>query len=72
MKSSHEVVHFIVDHYIGIEYGSELPAILMTLPGYDSSIGGSGVISQRYPPEFKYGGMCISGVHLAVHSETFD
>lgn len=25
----------------------------MTLPGYDSSIGGSGRSSQRYTPEFK-------------------
>jgi hypothetical protein len=25
----------------------------MTLPGYDSSIGGSGMSSQRYSPEFK-------------------
>jgi transposase-like protein len=30
-----------------------LTPVHMTLPGYDSSIGGSGMSSQRYSPEFK-------------------
>ncbi|MFT5138600.1 MAG: transposase-like protein [Lysobacterales bacterium] len=30
-----------------------LPTVLRTLPGYDLSIGGSGMNSQRYSPEFK-------------------
>lgn len=30
-----------------------LPPVLMTLPGYDPSIGASGISSQRYTPEFK-------------------
>ena len=34
-----------------MEYG--LAPVYMTLPGYDSSIGGSGMTSQRYSPEFK-------------------
>ena len=30
-----------------------LTPVHMTLPGYDSSIGGSGMTNQRYSPEFK-------------------
>ena len=36
-----------------LDSGLGLAPVRMTLPGYDSSIGGSEMSSQRYSPEFK-------------------
>jgi hypothetical protein len=44
----------VLPHYYGhLVKSSGLPTVFRTLPGYDPSIGGSDMTSQRYSPEFK-------------------